>query len=214
MTTNLAWHVARASGLVAWALATATVVWGLSLSSRIAGRRTPRAWLTDLHRFMGGLAVIFTGVHVAALLVDDWIGFTIVDVLVPFASPWRPGAVAWGVVALYLLAAIELTSLLRRRVPLRWWRAVHHASLPMAFAGTVHLLAAGSDAGTPWVRGIVLGAVTIVAYLAIVRLLTPRRRAARRAAPPAGPVRRTARMPVLETAPVPTSQPAPRRRMS
>lgn len=176
MNAQLAWHIARASGLVAWALATAAVVWGLALSTRIAGRRPPPAWIADLHRYMGGLALTFTGVHVVALLIDDWIGFTLTDVLIPFASPWRPAAVAWGVVALYLLTAIELTSLLRRRLSLRWWRAVHHTSLPMFVAGTAHLLTAGTDAGSRWVLATVLAAIAAVSYLSVVRLLTPRRR--------------------------------------
>ena len=44
------------------------------------------------------------------------------DLLVPGASQWRPTAVAWGVIALYLLLAVEVTSLLKRRVPTRLWR--------------------------------------------------------------------------------------------
>src|SRR5690606_23931387 len=46
---QLAWYVARSTGIVAWAVLTASVVWGLLLSTRLArGRPTP-AWLTDLH---------------------------------------------------------------------------------------------------------------------------------------------------------------------
>lgn len=181
MNAQMTWYIARAAGLVAWALTTAAVIWGLALSTRIAGRRPPPAWLADLHRFLGGLAVTFTAVHVVALLADDWVQFDVVDVLVPFAAQWRPSAVAWGVVALYLLAAVELTSLLRRRVPTRWWRAIHLASLPLFAAGTVHLLAAGTDAAAPWVRAAVLLAVTTVVYLTAARVLSPPRRGRRSA---------------------------------
>lgn len=96
MNSQLAWYVARAAGLVAWALMAAAVVWGLALSTRIAGRRPSLAWLRDLHRYIGGLEVVFTGVHVLALLADRWVQFDVVDVFVPFASQWRPSAVARG----------------------------------------------------------------------------------------------------------------------
>lgn len=176
MSAQLAWYVARAAGLVAWGLATAAVLWGLALSTRVAGRRPSPAWLVDAHRFLGGLAVTFTAVHVGALLLDDWVQFSLIDVLVPMASPWRPGAVAWGVVALYLRGAVEVTSLLRRRVPTRWWRAVHHTSVPLFLAGTVHLLTAGTDAGNPGTLGAVLAAVAGVVFLLVIRVMTPRRR--------------------------------------
>jgi len=55
---KLYWYMARAGGLTSWWLVALTVFWGLMLSTRVArGRATP-AWLLDLHRFMGGLAVM------------------------------------------------------------------------------------------------------------------------------------------------------------
>lgn len=189
MNAQLAWHVARAAGLVAWSLAAAAVIWGLLLSTRIAGRRPPPAWLADLHRYLGGLAVTFTAIHIGALLADTWVQFDVVDVLIPFASQWRPAAVAWGVVAMYLLAAVEATSLLRRRLSTRSWRAVHLSSFASFAAGTIHLLTAGTDAANPWILAAVGVAVTAVVYLTTARVLTPRRRTKRTAHPPA----RTAR---------------------
>jgi len=149
-TTALPWYVARAAGLIGWALLTASVVWGLAISTKAKafGRRPRPAWTLDLHRFFGGLALIFTAVHVGAILVDTYVNFDLLSVLVPFASSWRPTAVAWGVVALYLLLAVELTSLARSRIPRRWWRAVHFASFPLFAMATVHALTAGTDAGT------------------------------------------------------------------
>jgi hypothetical protein len=67
MSWQLPWFVARAGGIVAWALTAGSVIWGLLLSTRPLGRRPRPAWLFDLHRFLGGLAVIFTAVHVLAV---------------------------------------------------------------------------------------------------------------------------------------------------
>ena len=109
MNEQLWWFVARSTGLVSWALLTVSVLWGVLLSARLLGKKPAPAWLLDLHRHVGGLSVIFVGVHLVALVADSYIEFGLVDLLVPMASAWKPGPVAWGVVALYLVLAVELT---------------------------------------------------------------------------------------------------------
>ena len=149
MTAQLSWYVARSAGIVGWAVLAAGVLWGLALSTRVLGPKPRAAWMTDLHRFLGGLATVFTAVHVGALLFDRYVGFGVGDVLVPLHSSYRPVAVAWGVVALYLLVAVEVTSLLRTRLPRTMWRWVHTSSFGLFVLSTVHGLSAGSDTGRP-----------------------------------------------------------------
>ena len=139
------WYVARASGVVAWGLAALSVLWGLFLSTKLFGRSVRPNWLLDLHRFLGGLTVAFVGVHLVGLYLDPWVTFHAKQLFVPFASSWSPVAVAWGIVAMYLLVAVEISSLARRRIPTRWWRGIHFASYAVYVLGTVHLLTAGTD---------------------------------------------------------------------
>jgi DMSO/TMAO reductase YedYZ heme-binding membrane subunit len=145
MSGPLPWYVARASGLVGWGLLTAATLWGLALSTKVFGKRPRPNWLLDLHRMLGALALVFTGVHVGAIMLDQYVHFGLSEVLVPFASKWHPVAVAWGIVGFYLLAAVEVTSLLRSRIPKKFWRRVHYLSFPLFIFATVHGLAAGTD---------------------------------------------------------------------
>lgn len=169
---HVAWYAARAAGLVAWLLLTASVVSGLWLATRLAPR-PPARWVLDLHRFVGGLAVTFTAVHVAALVADDAVHFGVADVLVPLASRWRPAQVALGVVAVWLLLAVELTSLLMRRLPRRAWRAVHLSSYGLFWLATAHGVTAGTDAAKPAVALAAGAAVALVVFLTLVRVLSP-----------------------------------------
>jgi methionine sulfoxide reductase heme-binding subunit len=180
MNGTLPWFVARSAGLTAWALLTASVLWGLGLSTRARafGHRPRPAWMLDLHRWLGGLATIFVAVHVVAILTDRFVTFDLVSVLVPFASHWRPTAVAWGIVGLYLLLAVELTSLARRQLPKKWWRAVHFASFPLFAMATIHGFTAGTDAGS-WL----FVAVAAAGVLAVAGLTTKRIVDASRPAP-------------------------------
>jgi DMSO/TMAO reductase YedYZ heme-binding membrane subunit len=146
MASQLWWYCARAGGIVAWGLLSASVLWGLLMSTKVKPPRVRPAWMLDLHRFLGGLATIFTGVHIGSILLDSYTHFGLADVLVPFASAWHPDRVAWGVIALYVLLTVELTSLARRYLPNTIWRRIHVASLPLYALATIHFFVAGTDA--------------------------------------------------------------------
>ncbi len=169
------WFVVRSTGLVAYVLLGVAVIGGLLLSTRLLGRRPPPDWTLDWHRFVGALAVVFTVVHLLALLADSYIEFGLEDLLVPFVSEWRPVAVGLGVLAFYLVVAVEATSLLRRRLPATLWRRIHYLSVPAFALATVHLLLAGEDASDPGVL-VVVGALTgAIALLLAFRLPQPMR---------------------------------------
>lgn len=177
--TKAWWYVSRASGIVAWALLALAVLWGLALSTRALGRRPAAPWLLDVHRFMGGLAVLFTIVHFGSLALDPWItseyGYTITQAFIPFAIEWKAGAVAWGVVAFWLLLAVEITSLLKKRIPNDVWRWIHLMSYPLYAMATVHLLTAGSERNNPVLRWSVLVTVGAVVFFTMYRIVGPGR---------------------------------------
>jgi predicted ferric reductase len=171
MSGTLPWYIARASGLVAWALLAASVVWGLLMTSKLVRRRVKNAWLLDLHRWLGGLALTFTGVHVLSIMSDTYVHFGLASVLVPFASHWHPVAVAWGVASLYLLTAVELTSLARRHLNYRLWRQLHFLSFPLFVASTIHGATAGTDSARPMAIIAVSLAAAAVTFLTSVRVM-------------------------------------------
>lgn len=192
MNEKLWWYVARSSGIVAWGLVAASVFWGLFLSTRVLSKRPTPAWLLDLHRFLGGTSIVFTAVHLVALVADSYAHFDIVDLLVPMASEWKPGPVAWGVVGFYLLVAIEITSVFMRRIPRKWWRAVHSTSFLLFILSTVHAFAAGSDRRNPAMQWAALLMCTVFIFLVAYRQAAPRRgRASGRPAPAARTAPRT-----------------------
>ena len=159
---KIPWYVARSSGIVAWALILATIVWGLLLATKVLGRKPTPAWLLSLHRYLGALTVAFVGVHVGAILLDTYTNFGLTDVLVPFTGSWHPLAVAWGIVGMYLLAAIEITSLLRNRMSKRAWHAVHLLSYFLFATTTVHMLTAGTD-----VKAIITSSAAVLLGIAL-----------------------------------------------
>lgn len=180
MNPHVWWYLARATGYIAWALVTVSVVTGLLFSTALFAGRPKPAWTLDLHRFLGGAALTLTGVHLVGLIADNYVHFGAADILVPFASDWRPVAVGLGVFAFYLLVAIEVSSLLLRHLPRRLWRGIHLTNGVMFWAASAHLVTAGTDAGHPFSQLVVALAIAVVVFLTLVRILSPKPRGRRR----------------------------------
>lgn len=175
MNEQIWWFVARSGGIVAWALVTLSVCWGLLLSTRAAAKASQPKQLLDLHRFLGGLAVTFTAVHILGLVADSYVHFGWMEILVPWASEWRPTATAWGVLALYILIAVEATSLLMKHLPRPVWRQIHRSSFALYVLATLHGIQAGTDTGNVWYQMIMLASINIVAFLLVLLILAHHR---------------------------------------
>jgi methionine sulfoxide reductase heme-binding subunit len=159
---NLAWYIARAGGMVAFGLITASVLLGILLAGRKTLSRWPRFAVEDVHRFAGTLAWTFIGVHVAGLLVDTYIGFSLREVLIPFTSSYRPAATSAGIVAAELLAAIGITNRLKERIASSFWRRAHYLNFAVWALSLVHGVTAGSDTDAGWAQLLYLASAASV----------------------------------------------------
>jgi predicted ferric reductase len=170
---QVTWDVARASGMVAYILLTLSVAVGLALSMRWQRLRWPRLFTNEMHRYLTLLSLVFIAVHVLAISVDPYIRFGWRDILVPFAASYRPVWVAAGIVGLYLMLAIWISTQLRARIGYAWWRRLHTLTFLVFVLSAIHGLATGTDTRQPWALEIYAGSVLLVAALLINRLLTP-----------------------------------------
>lgn len=173
------WYLSRGTGVVSLLLLTAAVVLG------VAGplRARPRVLLAGLHRNIPLLAIAFVIAHVLTTVADGYAPIGVKDAILPFRSPYRPVWLGLGTVAFDLLLALVATSLLRARIGLRGWRAVHwlaYLSWPVA---AVHGLGTGTDAKSGWLLVLTLVCTVAVAGAVVLRvLLTPSLDGARRLA--------------------------------
>ncbi len=169
----VAWYVARAAGLVAFGFLTLSVWLGLAMSTRLLGN-TKQKMLFGWHQTLAWTGLSMLALHAGALLFDPTLHFGPGSVLVPFASPWRPGAVAAGVVAGWTTLMLAVSFRLRTVIGQKGWRRLHYASFVAFFLALGHALTSGTDlrgASGPIVAALAAGPVI---WLTFYRILMPR----------------------------------------
>ncbi len=191
VTPKIWWYASRSTGMVAWGLAAASVIWGLLLSTRSARKLAKPAWFLDLHRWLGWLSLLAIAAHIGALVADSFVPFGLADVLVPGASAYKTGPVAWGIVAFWLLVVVEVSSLLKRRLPLKVWARFHLLSFGVYVLATLHYLQAGTERSNQAMLITVEVTSAVVLLLTLVRVLVPRPKRGsnpNRSSPPPHPI--------------------------
>jgi sulfoxide reductase heme-binding subunit YedZ len=177
------WLLARASGFTAYALLTASVLAGLVLKARPFGRALKPMTVTDIHRFLALLGLGMLGMHGVTLMLDQTVHMPLAGLLVPGSSPYRPAAVAVGVVGAELMLLLYLSFFFRPRIGARNWRRLHWATYLVFGLATIHGFAAGTDSTQPWARDLYLGAIGAVAFATAWRALDRPARSPARSTP-------------------------------
>jgi sulfoxide reductase heme-binding subunit YedZ len=163
--TQALWFASRACGLVTLLLLTLVVVLGALHTGRAANRHRPRFAMHALHRNVALLTLVFLTLHAATAIIDPYAGIRYLDAVLPFASSYHPFWTGLGAVAADLLMALVVTSLVRTRLPWRWWRCLHGAAYGLWPLTLLHGWGIGADSRRGWVLS--------VAGLCVVAVLPP-----------------------------------------
>jgi methionine sulfoxide reductase heme-binding subunit len=163
------WYLVRSTGAVALLLLTASVVLGVTDRMRFsAGQRWPRFAIDALHRDVSLLVLALLAAHILTSVLDGFVSISLADAVIPFGGSYRPLWLGLGAVSFDLLAAVMVTSVLRRQFGYRAWRAVHwlaYASWPVA---VIHGIGTGTDTGAWWMLALTaacVGAVVLAVSL-------------------------------------------------
>ncbi len=188
------WYMGRASGFIAFGLLLASVVLGLGISSRVFDGLLVRPWVFEMHQFLSLYVLIAMVFHALIMLPDPYAQFKIWELLLPFASPYRPIAVSLGVVCVYGAVIVSGSYYVKGLIGHRVWRLLHHVSFLLFLMAMLHGIYAGTDSGEQWAQWMYLSSGLAVLFLAFFRILAARRierrekKAARNEEPPSTPV--------------------------
>jgi sulfoxide reductase heme-binding subunit YedZ len=170
------WYASRATGVVALVLLTAVMVLGIMVTRKRSLPGLPRFGTTSLHRNLSLLAAAFVTVHVLTAIADPFVTIGIAASVIPFTSPYETVWIGLGAVALDLMAALIVTSLLRARMGRRTWRAVHWLSYAIWPVALFHSIWSSKDFQHGWLLWLGIGCAAVVAAAAAWRAVTAQAR--------------------------------------
>jgi sulfoxide reductase heme-binding subunit YedZ len=166
------WYLSRGTGAITLVLLSMTVLLGITGTLRWRpGARTPRFVVDGLHRNISLLVVVLLAAHILTALLDPFAHLRALDAILPFASHYRPLWLGFGALAFDLLLALIVTSLVRARLGLRAWRAVHWAAYLCWPVAVLHGLGTGTDARSLWLQALTALCVGVVVVALAARLL-------------------------------------------
>jgi predicted ferric reductase len=186
---RLPWVATRITAFLSYFAIAGSVIYGLLLSTKILDAIAHRPVTFALHQDLAAIGLGLAGVHVVLLGLDSTQPLSFAEMLVPFASPYRPLWVGLGQLAIYLVAIVYASFHLRRRIGQRSWRLLHYVTF-LAFAfTTAHGILSGTDTSTPWAWWVYVVATTVVVFLTVYRIAESvmARRERRGRAPATGP---------------------------
>jgi methionine sulfoxide reductase heme-binding subunit len=198
------WIVIRASGVGTYLALFATVAWGLIATTSFFSTRLAKSASVLIHQVLGSVALALLVIHLVGLAIDHFVQFEVLDLFIPLRTNVRPEAVALGILSMYAIVLVLITSWVRKLIGAVWWRRFHVLAAPAFALALVHGIVVGTDTTKRWLWWTYVGTALVIVFLLLVRALTGR------AQPQHRPARERASPPHRQRPPAPEGAPAAR----
>ena len=166
-SVHIWWYITRAAGLMGYLLFWLSTVWGFAVSSKIFDSFLERMFTYDFHEHLSLLSLGFVVLHILVLLVEKVEPLSLVEILVPFASAYRPFWTGIGIIAFYLTILVTVTFYIRKWISMKTFRVIHYLSVAAYVGALFHSIYDGTDTVLTWVQWM-YGGTTLVTVFFLV----------------------------------------------
>ena len=166
------WYMARSAGIVAYVLLWGSVAAGIMVGNKLLNGLVKPPVVFEVHKTLSILALIVGMFHGFILLGDTYMNFSVLDLLIPFRSPYQPFWVGLGILGLYLTAILVASFYIKKRIGQRAWRLLHYTSFGVWIMTSLHGIAAGTDTQSVLMKMLYAVAIVAVGYLLTYRIFT------------------------------------------
>jgi len=176
------WYFGRAAGILAFVLLTASVAYGLVMSSRAFLKIIPGADAYEFHRSLSLASLLAVVLHFGSFLFDGFVRLTFAEALIPYLferNGWKSVAgydmkipIMLGVIAFYLVVVLILTAELRTKMAPKAWRIIHYVTFAAYPLFVLHGFMSGTDSTQGWMRAIYAFSITLVTLLILIRIVS------------------------------------------
>ncbi len=168
--SSIPWYVSRSAAIVAYLVMFLVVLLGTGMTTGFAYRLLDPVVAWSTHQYLAISLAVTLAIHIISIYFDEFINFTVRDLLVPFISDYKTAYLSMGIISFYLLVATILLSIFLRLKSPKFWRATHFLVYPLFALSLAHGLFTGSDSGTIamrmiyWVTGAIFAALLVYRF--------------------------------------------------
>jgi len=147
------WYLSRATAFVSLSLLWLSMALGMGITNK-AARFWPGLPATfAIHEYVSLLGLAFAIFHALVILGDQYINFTLLQLLVPFSTvDYRPFWVGVGQIGFYVWVIVSVSFYIRPVIGQKFWRFLHYASFGMYILGISHGIFSGTDTSLGWAQ--------------------------------------------------------------
>lgn len=164
------WDTTRALALTSYLLLFISVVAGILQSLKVMPNRS-KANLGVVHTLCGWLGFLFGLTHGLVLLFDTYVGYTITEILVPFTAKKNPIEIGLGILSMYMLFLLVVSSDLLKNLGKNIWRGIHFLAFPAFLFALYHGISIGTDTAIPGIKLLYVISGSVVAFMVVIRIL-------------------------------------------
>jgi DMSO/TMAO reductase YedYZ heme-binding membrane subunit len=172
------WYLTRSSALLGFILLYLSIFLGISIKTPFLQKIISPAKSLSIHSRISFQALFFAFIHGLSLIFDQFIGFSLINLFIPFSSLPDSAATAgvkpiflnFGIIGFYLMLLLVITSYLRKFINRRVWRAIHFFNILLYVFAVAHALALGTDMKVPLVKNIFIFANIALFSLMLINI--------------------------------------------
>ncbi len=165
------WYITRASGLIAFAFAWIVIFLGIAIRLPLLQRFIRPVYSLSAHFVLALHTILFSLLHGVSMLFDKFFRLSFADILIPFhTTALDPFALSFGILGMYGLLLISMTSYFKPMIPFKLWRAMHFLNVIVYTMIIAHALLLGTDLAHPIARSLFISANVLLGVLLIWNL--------------------------------------------
>ena len=166
------WYLSRGSAFVSMSLLWISMALGLLITNKMA-RIWPGAPASfAIHEYVSLLGLAFAIFHALVLLGDNFIKFTLAQIVVPFSAVgYRPFLTGLGQVGFYVWLLVALSFYVRKQIGPKTWRFIHYISFICYGVALYHGITSGTDTAMPWAQAYYWISGASLLFLLIYRII-------------------------------------------
>ncbi|MBK3497401.1 ferric reductase-like transmembrane domain-containing protein [Viridibacillus sp. YIM B01967] len=176
---NSTWEWIRILGFLAYFYFTIAVIFGLLRKSNFV--KSNKNLIYHIHQSAGWMGFITLIAHLLFLLIDNYQPYSIIEIIIPFTSDYKPLLSSLGTIAFYLFFLVIVTSdLWIQKMNRSVWKKIHFLVLPAWILSLLHGLFIGTDTGSIYVMIFYGVTANLTVFILILRMFDHEKRETRK----------------------------------